>query len=203
MTELQRIRFMAANFSVLQGLKSIPLSLLLILVIVWANSQRGPARDLSVPLLAAAGALVLSWIIVRYYRQKYGRVESAPRQKRLEYVLGVIGSLMGLAAFVLDTSYHLPFSLVGLVFVAAVIVEYLRTNLLAKGNYLLPQSIFAFFVILTASLLPLLGWKDWWLVLGLRAQLFGVLLVVGLTGVCSGLWTHWFLTRQLRRAEGS
>ena len=105
--------------------------------------------------------------------------------------------LLGLAAFVLDTRADLPVSLIGLTFTAAVVAEYLRMQWYAPGNYLLPLSAASFVIMLVVSILPLLGANNWWLLFGLRAQLFGVLVAAGLVGVINGLLGHWFLFRQL------
>jgi hypothetical protein len=201
MLNIHKTRFIAANYSNLQGLKAVPIGVLLVLVVLWANWQRGPASDLALPILAALAALALSWLINRYYQTRFGRVENTASQKRFELVLGIVGGAVGLGAFILDTSLHLPVSLIGLVFAAAVVVEHLRMQWYAPGTYLLPLTLGWFAVLLLTSILPQLGAGEWWLRLGLRAQLFGVLVVVGTVMVMNGLLGHWFFVRQLPGAE--
>ncbi len=201
MRSIHKTRFIAANYSNLQGLKAVPIGLLLLLVVLWANTQTGPASDLSLPLLLALGAAALLWAIGRYYRARFGRVEHTPRQKRFELILGVLGSALGLGAFILDTTLRLPFSLIGLAFAAAVVAEYLRMQWYAPGRYLLPLSLASFAVLLVVSILPLLGAGAWWLRLGLRVQLYGVLVVAGAVVALNGLVGHAYLTRQLPHGE--
>ena len=202
MEEMRKIRFLAANFSALQGLKAVPVSLLLILVVLWANAQHGRASNLTFPILAAALSAALFWLILRYYQKQYGKVERTPQDRRLEYGLNFLGGVLALTAFFMDTHFDLPFSLVGLVFALAFLTEYFRMNRLGKGHYRLPGSLASCLIVLIASLLPLFGFPNWWQTLGLRIQLFGVLLVVGIDLLLSGLWTHGYLIRQLHRVQG-
>lgn len=195
MQNVQRIRFVAANFSVLQGLKAVPLGLLLIFTVLWANNQQGPASDLTLPILFGAGTIVLYWLISRYYRTRYGKVEGLSKQKWVEYAFGVAGGVFALAAFYLDTAYDLPFSCIGLLLALSFLAEYVRANLFVRGNYLLLPSIISFIVLLVVSILPLLGYDDWWQVLNLRGQLFGVLVAGGMVILVWGLVYHWFLIR--------
>ena len=201
MQNIHKPRFLAANYANLQGLKAVPVGLLLLLVVLWADAQRGPARDLSLPLLLSLGAGLLLWVVERYYRARFGRVERTPRQKRFEIFLGLAGSALGLGAFILDTSLRLPFSLIGLVFAAAVVAEYLRMQWYAPGKYLLPLSLASFLILLVVSILPLLGAGEWWLGLGLRAQLTGVLAVAGAVTALNGLVGHAYFVRQLPPGE--
>jgi hypothetical protein len=197
MQNIHKTRFIAANYSNLQGLKGVPIGLLLLLVIIWANRQTGRATDLTLPILFAAGTAVLTWAIYRYYQTRFGQTERTPRQKRLELILGIVGGIFGLGAFVLDTILHLPISLIGLVFAAAVLVEYLRMQWYAPGRYMLPGTLVTFTFMVVVSILPLFGFGNWWLLLGLRAQVFGVLAVVGAVAIVYGLLGHWFFMRQL------
>ena len=201
MQNIQKTRFIAANYSNLQGLKAVPLGLLLLLVVLWANGQTGRATDLSLPILFAAVTAVLTWGIHRYYRTHFGKIERMPKQKRLELILGIVGGPVGLGAFVIDTVLHLPVSLIGLVFAASVVVEYLRMQWPTPDRYLLPGTLVFSVIMLVVSILPLLGSGEWWHLLGLRAQLFGVLTVAGAVIIGYGLFEHWFFIRQLPDLE--
>ncbi len=201
MQSIQKTRFIAANYSNLQGLKAVPLGLLLVMVVVWANGQTGRATDLSAPVLFALGMAVLLVIIHRYYRVRYGLIESTTRQKGIEVLMGIAGGAVGLGAFLADISFHAPVSWIGLVFAASVVVEYIRMQLNARGHYMFPFALAAFVMMLVISILPLLGAGEWWRLLGLRAQLYGVLVVIGALIVLWGLFEHWFLVRQLPAAE--
>ncbi len=201
MQNIHKTRFLAANYSNLQGLKSIPLGLLLPIVVIWANMQKGSASNLTLPILLSIAMIVLFIGIQRYYLTRFGMNDRTPNQKRMEVILGVLGGIIGLAAFALDTRFDLPVSTVGLVFAGAIVAEYLRMQWYAPGNYLLPLSAASFVIMLVVSILPLLGLSNWWQLLGLRTQLFGVLIVAGLVIVINGLIGHWFFVQQLPGKE--
>lgn len=201
MQNIHKTRFLAANYSNLQGLKSIPLGLLLLIVVIWANMQKGSASNLTLPILLSIAMIVLFIGIQRYYLTRFGRIDRTPNQKRMEVILGVLGGIIGLAAFALDTRFDLPVSTVGLVFAGAIVAEYLRMQWYAPGNYLLPLSAASFVIMLVVSILPLLGLSNWWQLLGLRTQLLGVLFVAGLVIVINGLIGHWFFVQQLPGKE--
>lgn len=201
MQNIHKTRFLAANYSNLQGLKSIPLGLFLPIVVIWANMQKGSASNLTLPILLSIAMIVLFIGIQRYYLTRFGRIDRTPNQKRMEVILGVLGGIIGLAAFALDTRFDLPVSTVGLVFAGAIVAEYLRMQWYAPGNYLLPLSAASFVIMLVVSILPLLGLSNWWQLLGLRTQLLGVLFVAGLVIVINGLIGHWFFVQQLPSKE--
>lgn len=201
MQNIHKTRFLAANYSNLQGLKSIPLGLLLLIVVIWANMQKGSASNLTLPILLSIAMIVLFIGIQRYYLTRFGRIDRTPNQKRMEVILGVLGGIIGLAAFALDTRFDLPVSTVGLVFAGAIVAEYLRMQWYAPGNYLLPLSAASFVIMLVVSILPLLGLSNWWQLLGLRTQLLGVLFVAGLVIVINSLIGHWFFVQQLPGKE--
>lgn len=197
MQNLEKTRFIAANYSNLQGLKGVPLGLLLITVVLWANQLRGRATDLSLPILFGLVTIVVTFLIYRYYKSHFGKVESTPKQKRVVFLLSAAAAVAALGAFLGDNYLHLPLSLVGLVFAAAVVAEYLRLQWITPGDYLLPAMLACFAILLAVSILPLLGAGEWWKLLGLRAQIFGVLVVAGVVIVVNGLFGHWYFVHQL------
>src|SRR5512146_1312414 len=98
-SRIRRIQFLAANYSRLQGLRGLPLGLLLFAVTVWAALQRGPApRPILIPLALGTVTAILYWWIDRYYKQAFGKVIQAPRG-HLEWIIGIGGAIVGLAAF--------------------------------------------------------------------------------------------------------
>jgi hypothetical protein len=55
MPNLEKIRFLTVNYSRLQGLKAIPSGMLLFLVVLWTNGQKGSASfytDASIGIIA-------------------------------------------------------------------------------------------------------------------------------------------------------
>jgi len=196
MKDINQTRFIATNYYNLQGLRMLPIGLCLILMILWANGIHGPARDLLVPVLIAAGAVILVFAIDRYYLHAFGRVQRTPESLRLENWLAIVGGALALGAFWMDTLFKLPFSALGLVFAAGLLADYIRMTWLVKGHYLLYYPLGAILMI-GLSLLPLLGAPDWWLGYGLRSQLLGIAMAIGIFTMVAGIWGHIFLTRTL------
>jgi hypothetical protein len=202
MQDIQKIRFLTINYSRLQGLKGVPLGLLLLLTVLWANIQHGPARNFTPPILFALGAAVLYWWIDRYYRIRYGNVESTHQQKREDYLIAVLGGIVGLAAVYIDLTHRLVISMVGLVFAAAVLFEYMRIFRLGKNAYFLWQFVISIAIILGANLLPLFDLKGLWQGIGLRSHLFAVLVVTSIVMLVAGVCGHIYFIRQFPPKEG-
>jgi hypothetical protein len=196
MLDIQRIQFIAANYSNLQGLRALPVSLCLFLIAVWANQQGASSRDLSLPILAFAGSVILFWLVDRYYKKTFGRVQPSRKSKVLEVAFSIIFGVLALGAFWLDTLSLLPISLIGLVFAFGLLADYLRMTWTVKGRYLPYYPVFPF-LILIASLLPLLGLDGWWLAIGVQDQLLGVLLICSIVLGLSGFISHLYLIRTL------
>lgn len=203
MQDFQKVRFITINYSNLQGLRAIPISLLLLLIVLWVNLQKGPARDFTVPILIGLSAAILYWWIDRYYKSHYGRVERTTRQQRFEYALGVLGGLSGLVAVIIDFTYKLPVSMVGFVFTAAILVEFLRTFRFSKSVYYFWQAVVSFTILLAVNFLPLLGWKNWGQVLGMRDNFLAVLVVTSLVILIAGLCGHVFFIIQFQSKKSS
>lgn len=197
MQNLQQIQFLAANYSRLQGLKAIPYGLGLLLVTVWANLRKGPRTDLLLPVTILLAMVGLIYLADQYYKSHYGRTQPTRRQKLFDFLQGILGGLVGLGAFLLDVSpLHLPVSFIGLVFSGAFLAEYLRMRRMTNSRYLLLYPILAL-LMLVGSLSPILGLNRWWLALGLRSSLFGVMLIVSVLMMIGGLVGHIYLTRLL------
>ena len=120
----------------------------------------------------------------------------------MDYFTAVAGGIAGLAAFVIDTTDQFPVSMVGLVFVVAIVVEYLRIRRLVKSAYSLWQMIISFSIVLAASLLPLFGLKNVWQAIGLRSHLFVVLVITSIVLMIMSLFGHIYFTRQFPSKEG-
>jgi len=192
----QHIQYLTQRYSRLQGLKGFPLGLLLLLVVLWVNFTSGPSRNLAFPIAFGLGSAGLYWLIARYYRTHYGRVEGTLQQKRTDYFSSALAGLAGLAAFIIDISYALPFSTVGLVFAAGCVMEYMRLYRLGRSPYYLWQMLISFGLILTVSIFPLLGAKDLWLDIGLRSHLLLVLAVTSIVLLITSVWEHLNFVRQ-------
>ena len=193
---MKKIRFLAANFSRLQGLRAIPIGLLLFCVSYWANRQTGPATDLWIPLLLGLLGLILAVVIEQYYRRTFGRMIAPESARKNELILSTAAAVTALAAFLIETRFDLPFSPVGLVFAIIFAIETLRMSRYLHNWYtslMLIQAMLTGFV----SVLPALGLDRLWSGLGIKADLLGICMAVGLTLVINGFISHWFFVKNL------
>ncbi len=194
--DLKRIRFLAANYPNLQGLKYIPQGLLLILLSLWANTLRKPATDLTLPVLSviACGAFYLA--VDRYYARTFGQVQRTAEKIRFERLSEIFGGVLALGAFVTDVSVKLPVSTLGLAFAALFLVEYLRLARFTRDRFLL---YYPAIIVLMAgvALLPLLGDSNWWQPIGMKSPVLAAIVVFGIMVIVSGILGHLFLVRSL------
>ncbi|MBN2146541.1 MAG: hypothetical protein JW726_04095 [Anaerolineales bacterium] len=201
MQSQNQIRFIATNYYNLQGLRAIPLGLLLILVCLWANGLDGPARNFLLPVSAVVSSLLLLIAIDRYYLRTFGQVRRTPESLRLEWLVGIVGGILALGAYLLDISHELPLSLLGLVFAAGLLADYIRITWLVKGRFLFYYPLGAT-LMAVVSVLPLVGIRDWWQTVGLASQMLGIAVAIGIFSVIAGIWGHIFLLRTLPTHKG-
>lgn len=194
MNDLKQIRFVATNYSNLQGLRAIPMGFCLLSVTLWSNGA--PEKNFVLPFIYIAISAILYFIIDRYYLRVYGRVQRTPESRRLEWVIGVAGAGLAVGGLWLDSTNNLPLSLVGLVFATGLLADYIRITWLVKGRSLLYLPLGAASMALV-SLLPLLGLPDWWLAFGLKSQILGICIAIGIYALLAGIWGHIYLVRTL------
>lgn len=193
-----RIQFIAANYSRLQGLREVPVGLLVAAVSIWAMYNHGPTADLSLPIILTLGAALLYRLIDRFYVNTFGRIRQTAKMRSWEITASILGGLLALAAFWLDTSQELPFSTLGFVFAAALLEDFWRATSSIKDRSfsLYPENLIAACLILILSLLPLTG-LAWWERLGLRSQVLSMLTMIGILIVIAGIWGHLRIIRVL------
>lgn len=198
MKNINEIRFVSTNYFNLQGLRMVPMGVLAILVGLWANGAKYPVtfNEYLVLLIELVVLITISFGIDRYYLHSFGRVKNTPESKRFEVIYSMIFGAFVLVAFWLDVTYKLPLSLIGLVFGLGLLADYIRITWLVKGRYLFYYPIGAVLSIVI-SLLPLLGFPGWWHTVGLKGQIFGIDLFVGLFVIFAGIWGHIYLVRTL------
>ncbi len=186
-----QIRFMAANYSKLQGLRALPPGILAVFVAVWALYNQGPTADLSEPIVVTIGAVLLYWLIDRYYRLVFGQVRHTPHQRKWEFILSAGFGVLALLAFILDTTKMLPISTLGLVLSASFFEYIWRANISEwrKILSLFPENIVASILITIISLLPLFG-ISWWHILGIKSQIVGVFMIFGIVIILTGILGH-------------
>ncbi|MBI5963362.1 MAG: hypothetical protein HY863_07810 [Chloroflexi bacterium] len=190
-----QIQFIAANYSNLQGLKMVPIGILVIFSSLWATNKQG---DLSGPIYSLIGTFLLYWLIDRYYANTFGRIKQTPKTRKWEMLVSILFMILALLAFWLDTALDLPFSVLGLVFAAALFESYWRatSSIKERSFSLYPETLLAAILILMLSLLPLTG-LDWWKMIGMQSQVLGMLLIIGILLVGAGIWGHVRLIRAL------
>jgi hypothetical protein len=197
-----QIQFVTANYSRLQGLRAVPVGILTVFVSIWSLYNQGPSADLSVPILVAIVTALLYWLTDRYYSHTFGQVMRTPRQRAWELTISICAGVLALLAFILDTAKILPISAVGLVFAISFLEYFMRANPSEWEKIFIrfPENIVAASLILVLSLVPLFG-IVWWKALGIRSQVVGVLLIVGIVIIITGIWGHIRLIRALPAGE--
>lgn len=194
-----QIRFIAANYSKLQGLRQVTVGLWVASVAVWSMDHQG---DLGVPILLTLAAVLLYWLIDRFYVNTFGRIRPTAKMRLWETTASVLFGVLALLAFWLDTARDLSFSAVGLVFAAEWFEDFWRaTHSVPRRSFrLYPENLLVACLILLLSLLPLTG-LTWWQILGLPAQVPGILVVIGILLVVAGIWGHIRILRVLPARE--
>ena len=195
-SEIEKTRFLAANFSRLQGLRAVPIGLLAFLISLWANVQTGPATNFIFPIIIGLFCLVLLTLIDRYYRRTFGVAKTSAQIRRTDWIMSVIGVITALAAVWLDNSTHLPFSLVGLVLAAAFLGDYFIMVHYSHYWYT-PITLLAALIIAITSILPVLVMDEWWHQIGIKAETLGVFMVTGIVFMISGFISHFYFIRAL------
>jgi hypothetical protein len=198
MPNLEKIRFITANYSRLQGLKAVPPGILLFLIILWTNDQTGVNRDLALPLTWLAAGIILYALIDWYYRRTFGRVEQPRGIYWMDVAFSTIFSVIAIGVFVVDTGGWIPVSIFALVFAAGLFLDYLRMIRLAGVNNLtiFPIGLLCIVEIALSAFLPLLG-EHTLAVFGFRDPVFLVYAVDGIITVVYGVAGHLFLVRSM------
>jgi hypothetical protein len=198
-SQIRRTRFIAANYSRLQGLRILPFGMLLFAVIYVSNIQRGPAPHSILPqFLFVIAAAVLYWLIDRYYTRTFGQIVR-PSRGHLDLIAAIGGGAMGLAAFLIENNYHhLPFSVIGLVLAAAIIIDYLLLAGITEVWYMPFWPVFALLIAIV-SILPIFGLTGWWIIIGARTQFIGVLMASGLIFIAYAITSHIYFIKMLSR----
>lgn len=194
-----QIRFIAANYSRLQGLRMVPVGALVLFVAMWNNAREG---DLGGPILAIAGAILLYWLADRYYAGMFGQITPTPSQLRMDFIVSVAFSILAVLGFLLDEAARLPVSALGVVFAVALAVDFWLATRSVRGEALalFPENFVAAIVILVFSILPVFG-ISWWESAGFKSQVNGILAMDGLVLIIAGIWGHIRVTRDLSPAE--
>lgn len=199
MQAIQKTQFFAKKYRQLQGLRGLPAALGLLLITLWANNQHGPQSDLTLPLIAAAGCILLYIAINYYYNHTFGKVKRKVTSG--EMYLGIISAVLALAAYVLDTSAFINISLLGIIFSVTFLVIafwYYRPLPALFVTHLVVGILFA-----GLSVLPIYGLQEWWQVMGFKSALLTFTFLFGVLGIVSGIFAHVYFVRSLPPQEVS
>lgn len=196
MQDLKMIRFVTGNFSQLQGLRMVPVGLMVLLVSFWANTLGSHKGSLLVPLVLF-GASILAYLLVdRYYSRTYGRVRQDRKLWRKDMFLGLAGAILALVAFWVEVIFRFQYSLVGLAVVAGLIADYFRANWRLGWRELWYYPVMAV-VMLVLSLAPLIAGAEFWPSIGVKMPVYGILMAAGIMIVLIGFWSHSYLAHTL------
>lgn len=196
MNDLDRIRMITVNFSTLQGLKMVPLGLLLTVISLWGNFGTGTWRRAVIfPGTCVVVAFFLYLLASWYYARYYGTVRPTAAMRRSQVIRGLLGGIVGLLAFLADITYKVPVSFIGLVFGLASLAESLWVAR-QTGVRVEPVSIVVAALLAGLSLIPAAG-LNWWQPLGFRSLLFGVCVITGILFIVLGVWEHARLVKML------
>ena len=193
MNSVKQTRFFAQNYPQLQGLRAVPLGLCLLIVTLWANTQNGPASDLTFPITTSLVCLATYVLIDLYYNRVYGKVKRTI--SHAESLLEVTAGVLALAAFIIDTSNKTNFSFLSLVFAAVFAFNgfwYWRSSRLL----LITSLIFAL-IFTGLGILSLTGVEDWWSFVGLNHSLLAITSLYGIFCVLAGIISHIYFVKSL------
>jgi hypothetical protein len=191
--EQDKIRFVTANYHQLQGLRLVPLGLLLALwasldVLGFFDPARFPPGNRTTALTRIGYAywlgLLLALAAPAYYRYRYGSVDPFDRRSRNRWITAAVIGFFVLVR--IDRDLQWPVSLHLLLVSIALFVTVWQDGRVRR-HYLAPALIW-----LAVSFLPALDVSP----AHLRMTLFGL---GGLTLVGCGIGDHLLLTRTLAR----
>jgi len=196
MKELEKIRFITANFTHLKGLQMGVIGLLVFSTALWSNRNHG---DLTIFILLLILAAILSILVERFYRRVFGRVRTLQKSRQYETRHSLLFGASGLAAFIIDTAEILPFSLLGIVFGVGFWLDYYRINRDIEEKFFTFYPWFSLAMI-SLSILPALG-VPIWDAMGFESAYLGVMAACGVLMIVIGVLAHLFLVRSLSPRE--
>lgn len=192
-------KFISENYSMLHGLKAVPIGLLLFTVGFWANRANCPIKNNSLLIVFVVSALLLYIAIDRYYKNTFGIVIPTYSTRRGHWATQLVFGLIGLIAVWIDLTFTLPVSIIGLGVASVFLFDRPKVTFpLNKFSTIkLALAIFISFVSLT----PLFLGKDWWHVLGVHGTFLAIAMLAGILTVIQGVIWHIFFVKSLPTTE--
>jgi len=214
MDDLARIRFVTANYSTLQGLRSLPIGVGLAAASYWSSLQQGPSRDLTYPILFAGVCSLAYWMIDRYYARVFGRVK-LPRRWWPGSLVRLLFAPLALAAFVFDTTPQVQGRIFGNELPVSVFALLTAAGILFDGCLSIwpfrryRKTVASYLAIVGAGSLLLIAasfhqalFAGWAAAAGLRSSVDASYILVGVVLVLLGLVTHIYLTDKMGAPVG-
>jgi len=186
MQNLEHIRYISANYEDMQGLRQLPLGLVVLTVgglsIASSNNLIEGLWVALMMVVVVIGGAIISDLIARWYRNTYGNIQSN-RKWILEAVLAGVVIIASLA----ETHLHLPFSFAMLIIGLYYVYQW------RLANNLLPHYLFIGLIAIIATALPQVVQSEdliaWYMV------------VVGVMISLAGIFDHNTLTQNLSRVN--
>jgi hypothetical protein len=125
---VERARYITQNYSALQGLKLLPFGLFMMLTstrdLNW--TWLGPQGDCTITLPMLIAAILLYFVIDRYYARRFGMV----RQKHVDtqWLMGIAFLGLVFGVIILEAAVRPPFSILGLLISLLLVYAGLRTH---------------------------------------------------------------------------
>jgi hypothetical protein len=192
-------KFLSENYSMLHGLKAVPVGLCLFLLSFWVNIVQVPAPNISLPIAFVLGALLFYTVIDKYYKSTFGEVKPLYSQRRLYWITQFVLGLLGLFAVWVDFTFNVPVSFIGLGVACVFLIDKPKITL-PLNKFSVVKLIFAICVIFV-SLSPLFFGKDWWHVIGVHGTFLGVSMLAGILTIIQGVIWHIFFIKSLPATE--
>jgi hypothetical protein len=192
-------KFISENYSMLHGLKAVPIGLLLFIVSFWANEVHDPIKNYSLLIAFVLGALLFYMAIDRYYKNTFGIVIPTYSSRRGYWVTQFGLGLLGLIACWVDITFDLPISFIGLGVASVFLFDKPKVAfpLNEFSTIKLVLAICVFFV----SLSPLFLGEDWWHIFGVHGTFLGISMLAGILTVIQGVIWHIFFVKSLPTTE--
>jgi hypothetical protein len=218
MVDLQKIRFVATNFSVLYGLKAVPCGLFLSYIFI-----RGSKRDLTFDCLLLPVLVILFMWIHLYYQRTFGRVEATKEFKIKYYLLSIGVVAIGMGGFAVDLWNPIPVSFTAITFALILLwsLAWMVRRAGGKNLAIFPDGLVCIALVFLSAFLPLLGEEVFgtfgfhsgispmylpllgekvFRMFGFHSSISFTIAVVGILYALYGVLEHLFLVRSLSGA---
>ena len=203
-SDFEAVRFLAVNYTRLQGLRCMPVGIFAIFITLWVNLlninlERNGMERLIPVMIIGLFCLVLNLMIDRYYKKTFGSVSMTSRTRLIEALTVIFYIALVLGALWLDVDKNLKFSAVGLVMALGMMTDYLRMVYFARFWYkpFTILNLICSLVIAAVSILPVLGFDGWWYQIGMKSELMGMFIIVGSVMIIFGLISHHYFIKTL------